>query len=240
MEDVQRLLRDRGDRGRQRARRHARSLFHVLPSGAVGVVADRTHAARRRRPDDSRDRPRVHGAGGDDGAAAQPREADHPRRRRPVRRARSRTPRSRPARALPRVQRGLHRDVGRRPLARRSIDRGDPRDAHARAAAPRRGRGQEPARVDAAHGCASRGAHGAQRRADPAEGPQAGLAALEAVAADPRMVDSYRVDAARAHLLERAGDRAAAIELFRRAATRTASTPERDYLLLHAARLAES
>lgn len=73
-----------------------------------------------------------------------------------------------------------------------------------------------------------------------AEGPQAGLAALEAVAADPRMAGSYRVDAARAHLLERAGDRAAAIELFRRAAARTASTPERDYLLLHAARLAES
>jgi RNA polymerase sigma factor (sigma-70 family) len=73
-----------------------------------------------------------------------------------------------------------------------------------------------------------------------AEGPRVGLAALEAVASDPRMASNYRVDAARAHLLERAGDRAAAIELFRRAAARTASTPERDYLLLHAARLAES
>jgi RNA polymerase sigma factor (sigma-70 family) len=67
------------------------------------------------------------------------------------------------------------------------------------------------------------------------DGPRAGLAALDALA----NVDNYRVDAARAHLLERAGDRAAAIALFRRAAARTASTPERDYLLLHAARLAE-
>jgi RNA polymerase sigma factor (sigma-70 family) len=71
------------------------------------------------------------------------------------------------------------------------------------------------------------------------EGPRLGLAALEAVANDPRMRDSHRVDAARGHLLERAGDLAAAIDCFRRAASRTASTPERDYLLLHAARLAE-
>ena len=38
--------------------------------------------------------------------------------------------------------------------------------------------------------------------------------------------------------LERAGDRDAAIELFRRAAGRTASIPERNYLLEKAARLA--
>jgi predicted RNA polymerase sigma factor len=67
-----------------------------------------------------------------------------------------------------------------------------------------------------------------------ADGPAAGLAALDTIGGD-----SYRVDAARAHLLERAGDHATAIEYFRRAAARTASTPERDYLLLHAARLAE-
>jgi RNA polymerase sigma factor (sigma-70 family) len=65
------------------------------------------------------------------------------------------------------------------------------------------------------------------------EGPEAGLAALDGIG------DSYRVDAARGHLLERAGDHVAAIECFRRAAARTASTPERNYLLLHAARLAE-
>lgn len=72
-----------------------------------------------------------------------------------------------------------------------------------------------------------------------ADGPRCGLAALEPLLADPRMATSYRLDAARAHLLERAGDHAAAIELFRRAANRTASTPERNYLLLHAAQLAE-
>ncbi|HEY5934781.1 MAG TPA: DUF6596 domain-containing protein, partial [Kofleriaceae bacterium] len=72
-----------------------------------------------------------------------------------------------------------------------------------------------------------------------AESPQAGLAAIDAVATDPRLANNHRVDAARAHLLERAGEPTAAIELYRRAASRTASTPERDYLLLHAARLAQ-
>jgi predicted RNA polymerase sigma factor len=43
----------------------------------------------------------------------------------------------------------------------------------------------------------------------------------------------------RAHLLERAGDRRAAIEHYRRAAERTTSTSERNYLLTHAARLNE-
>lgn len=71
------------------------------------------------------------------------------------------------------------------------------------------------------------------------EGPRAGLEALDAVARDPRMAKNYRLDAARAHLLERAGEHAAAIKLFRLAAERTPSTPERNYLMLHAARLAE-
>ncbi len=72
-----------------------------------------------------------------------------------------------------------------------------------------------------------------------AESPAAGLTALDEVAVDPRMASNHRVDAARAHLLERAGDHAAAINLYRRAANRTASTPERNYLLLHAAQLLE-
>jgi predicted RNA polymerase sigma factor len=72
------------------------------------------------------------------------------------------------------------------------------------------------------------------------EGPTAGLAALDAIAADPRLGDHHRLDAARAHLLERAGERSAAIACYRRAAARTTSTAERNYLLLHAARLAES
>jgi len=68
------------------------------------------------------------------------------------------------------------------------------------------------------------------------EGPSAGLRALEDLADDPRLSSSHRLDAVRGHLLERAGDHAAAVELFRRAAARTASTAERDYLLVKAAR----
>ena len=72
-----------------------------------------------------------------------------------------------------------------------------------------------------------------------ADGPAAGLAALDTLAVDPRLAGHYRLDAARAHLLERAGDPDAAIAYYRRAANGTTSTSERDYLLLHAARLAE-
>jgi hypothetical protein len=41
----------------------------------------------------------------------------------------------------------------------------------------------------------------------------------------------------RAHLYERAGDLAKALEHYRAAATRTSSTPERDYLLMKADRI---
>jgi RNA polymerase sigma factor (sigma-70 family) len=69
-------------------------------------------------------------------------------------------------------------------------------------------------------------------------GPAQGLARLDAVENDPRLRGSHRVDAVRAHLLERSGERQGAIDSYRRAAGRTTSTPERDYLLLRAARLA--
>ncbi|MEZ5285202.1 MAG: sigma-70 family RNA polymerase sigma factor [Vicinamibacterales bacterium] len=69
-------------------------------------------------------------------------------------------------------------------------------------------------------------------------GPRAGLAALEDLEADPRLHGSARVEGARAHLLERAGETAAAVDAYRRAARGTTSTAERDYLLLHAAELA--
>lgn len=72
------------------------------------------------------------------------------------------------------------------------------------------------------------------------DGPASGLSLIDAVAKDPRMKDNYRVEAARAHLYERAGDTAAAIRCYRRAAAGTASTPERNYLLLQAGRLAET
>jgi RNA polymerase sigma factor (sigma-70 family) len=70
------------------------------------------------------------------------------------------------------------------------------------------------------------------------QGPEAGLALLEAL--DARLGAHYRLDAVRGHLHERLGDHARAIAHYRAAAERTASTPERDYLTLKAARLAAS
>ena len=71
------------------------------------------------------------------------------------------------------------------------------------------------------------------------DGPAAGLRALDGLEGDPHFATSHRLDAVRAHLLERAGHRDEAIRHYRRAAQRTTSTPERNYLLLHAARLNE-
>jgi RNA polymerase sigma factor (sigma-70 family) len=71
-------------------------------------------------------------------------------------------------------------------------------------------------------------------------GPRAGLERLDTLEADPRLAAHHRLDAARAHLLERAGDIAAAIPLYHRAAARTTSTAERNYLLTRAARLSDA
>jgi RNA polymerase sigma factor (sigma-70 family) len=71
-------------------------------------------------------------------------------------------------------------------------------------------------------------------------GPMEGLACLDALADDPRLSQQHRLEAARAHLLERAGRRDEAIECYRRAAERTTSLPEQSYLLLRAARLREA
>jgi RNA polymerase sigma factor (sigma-70 family) len=68
-------------------------------------------------------------------------------------------------------------------------------------------------------------------------GPQAGLELLSALDRDPRIADHHRLAAVRAHLHERAGDRDAAVRLYRTAASKTASIPERNYLLMKAARL---
>jgi len=51
------------------------------------------------------------------------------------------------------------------------------------------------------------------------------------------MTRGHRLEAVRAHLLELAGDRPAAVAAYRRAAKRAASTPEQHYLSLRAARL---
>jgi RNA polymerase sigma factor (sigma-70 family) len=68
-------------------------------------------------------------------------------------------------------------------------------------------------------------------------GPPAGLELLKALDADERLAGHYRLDAVRAHLLEMAGDHAAAIAHYRAAAGRTASIPERNYLTTQASRL---
>ncbi|WP_112264270.1 RNA polymerase sigma factor [Lentzea terrae] len=68
-------------------------------------------------------------------------------------------------------------------------------------------------------------------------GPRAGLAVLGTLDTDDRMAHSHRLEAVRAHLLERAGDLTAARESYARAARMTASLPEQRYLTLRAARL---
>jgi len=71
-------------------------------------------------------------------------------------------------------------------------------------------------------------------------GPDEGLELLEPLMADERLQGNHRLETARAHLLERAGKLGAAEELYRSAASKTTSTPERNYLLLKAARLRQS
>jgi predicted RNA polymerase sigma factor len=69
-------------------------------------------------------------------------------------------------------------------------------------------------------------------------GPAAGLELLKTLETDGRLAENHRLDAVRAHLLELAGDRPAAIACYRAAAGRTQSLPERNYLTTRAARLA--
>jgi RNA polymerase sigma factor (sigma-70 family) len=70
-------------------------------------------------------------------------------------------------------------------------------------------------------------------------GPRAGLAVIGTLDADDRMAHNHRLEAVRAHLLELAGDLAAARSSYQRAAKMTASLPEQRYLALRAANLAE-
>jgi RNA polymerase sigma factor (sigma-70 family) len=69
-------------------------------------------------------------------------------------------------------------------------------------------------------------------------GPRAGLDLLETLDDDDRVSAHHRLDVVRGHLLEMAGDHAAAITSYRTAARRTTSVPERRYLEGRAARLA--
>ena len=68
-------------------------------------------------------------------------------------------------------------------------------------------------------------------------GPHLALAQLSVADRDPALAAHHRVDAVRAHLLELAGDTAAARASYDRAARRTLSIPERRYLEARAERL---
>jgi predicted RNA polymerase sigma factor len=70
-------------------------------------------------------------------------------------------------------------------------------------------------------------------------GPNAGLELLAPLQHDERLRGNHRLDAVRAHLLERAGERDAAVKLYREAASKTSSVPERNYLLAKAARASQ-
>ena len=66
-------------------------------------------------------------------------------------------------------------------------------------------------------------------------GPRAGLDLLATLAVDERVSGAHRIDAVRAHLLEVSGEHRQAQAAYRQAARRTASIPERRYLLTRAA-----
>jgi RNA polymerase sigma factor (sigma-70 family) len=67
-------------------------------------------------------------------------------------------------------------------------------------------------------------------------GAAAGLEQLEAAQADSALVGHYRVDAVKGHLLDLAGHHEEARRIYERAATRTLSLPERNYLRSRAVR----
>jgi len=71
-------------------------------------------------------------------------------------------------------------------------------------------------------------------------GPRKGLELLSPLDSDARLAEHHRLDAVRAHLLEMAGDKEAAITHYRMAASRATSLAERNYLMMQAAKLNET
>jgi RNA polymerase sigma factor (sigma-70 family) len=68
-------------------------------------------------------------------------------------------------------------------------------------------------------------------------GPRAGLDLLTSLDTDEQLAGHHRIDAVRAHLLDMAGDPAAARATYQQAARKTTSVPEQRYLQARAARL---
>jgi predicted RNA polymerase sigma factor len=71
-------------------------------------------------------------------------------------------------------------------------------------------------------------------------GPRRALTLLGELEADERIAGDHRLHAVRAHLLEMAGDRAAARDSYQTAARRTTSLPKQRYLHARAARLTDA
>ena len=131
-------------------------VFTCCHPAIAADARSRADAARGRRSDDERDRPRLPRGRAGDGTAARAREAEDPQRGHPVPRAArppaARAPRVRCYRALPRLQRGLLDERRRRACPRRSLRGGDPaREAPGAADAGRAG-GARAAGADAAPG----------------------------------------------------------------------------------------
>jgi predicted RNA polymerase sigma factor len=70
-------------------------------------------------------------------------------------------------------------------------------------------------------------------------GPEVGLELLNALDSPEALAEHYRLAAVRGHLYEKKGEVLLAVQHYRAAANGTSSIPERNYLLLKAARLAE-
>ena len=68
-------------------------------------------------------------------------------------------------------------------------------------------------------------------------GPAKGLELLDALQSTPQIAEHHRMDAVRGHLLEMHGEMKEAARCYRAAAGKTANLPERNYLLLQAARI---
>jgi RNA polymerase sigma factor (sigma-70 family) len=68
-------------------------------------------------------------------------------------------------------------------------------------------------------------------------GPASGIQLLDELDNDSRIAGHYRLDAVRAHFLERLGDVDGSVAKYVAAAQRTTSAPEKNYLLMKAAKL---
>jgi predicted RNA polymerase sigma factor len=73
-----------------------------------------------------------------------------------------------------------------------------------------------------------------------ARGPQGGLGLLDALATDTRIAGDYRLHAVRGHLLEMAGDPAAARQSFLAAANAAGGRQQQRYLYARAGRITEA